>query len=171
MLCRPRWLLPAGLFVAMNAPVPPHFEANRDQFVISTDPARLDVNVIHSFLAERSYWSKGVPLALLERALRHSLCFGVYEDERQVGFARVITDRALSAFLCDVFILESHRGRGLGKWLVSCVMAHPDLQSLRSFTLATEDAHGLYRQFGFKELAEPDKFMQIRRPHAYSTQT
>ena len=146
-----------------------HFEASRDRFVISTDPARLDVNVIHAYLAECSYWAKGIPREIVERSLRHSLCFGVFDGAQQVGLARVITDRATYAYLCDVFILESHRGSGLGKWLVSCVLAHPELQGLRRFTLATADAHELYRPFGFLEPNDPEKFMEIRRPNVYQT--
>jgi GNAT superfamily N-acetyltransferase len=160
--------MPVGLFsLAMNTTT--HFEASRDGFIVSTDPGRLDLNVIHSYLSERSYWAKGIPREIVERSLNHSLCFGVYDDARQVGLARVITDRTTYAYLCDVFILETHRGQGLGKWLVSCVLGHPELQGLRRFTLATLDAHGLYRPFGFKEADEPEKLMEIGRPNAYST--
>ena len=155
----------------MNTTPQAHFELRSDRFVMSTDPERLNVNVVHSYLAQRSYWARGIPREVVERALRHSLCFGIYEGASQVGFARVITDRATYAYLCDVFILESHRRQGLGKWLVRCVLAHPDLQGLRRITLATQDAHELYRPFGFAEPAEPDKLMEMRRPNPYPTQT
>ena len=116
---------------------------------ISTDPAQLDVPLIHQFLSEQSTWAGGMPRALLERAIAHSLCFGMYLDGRQIGFARVVTDRATFANLVDVFVLPGHRGHGYSKRLVAAIVAHPDLQGLRRFTLATGDAHGLYARFGF----------------------
>jgi N-acetylglutamate synthase-like GNAT family acetyltransferase len=128
--------------------------------VISTDRARLDIDVIHGFLSQ-AYWSEGIPRAILERAIRNSLCFGVYVDGAQVGFARVITDRATFAYLADVFIMESHRRRGLSKFLMQVIMAHPDLQGLRRFSLGTRDAHGLYRQFGFEAPRMPERLMEI----------
>lgn len=133
---------------------------------LSTDPARLDLDVIHGFLSG-SYWSAGVPRDVVERALRHSLCFGLYEGGRQVGFGRVITDRATFAYLADVFVLPQHRGQGLSKWLMQCVREHPDLQGLRRFLLGTRDAHGLYRQFGFSAPADPSIWMEIHDPHVY----
>ena len=117
--------------------------------------------VVHGFLST-SYWSPGVAREVVERSIRGSLCFGVYYKEGQVGFARVITDRATFAYLADVFILEDHRGAGLGKLLVESIMAHPELQNLRLWMLATKDAHELYRKYGFTELAEPARFMEIR---------
>jgi N-acetylglutamate synthase-like GNAT family acetyltransferase len=133
---------------------------------ISTDPSRLDLEAIHAYLA-RSYWSPGIPKALVARAIANSLCFGVYRDGAQVGFARVITDRASFAYLADVYVLEAHRGQGVSKRLVAEVLAHPDLQGLRRFLLATADAHGLYAQFGFRELARPGNMMELRTtwPH------
>ena len=128
--------------------------------VISTDPSRLDLEVIHGFLSA-SYWAAGIPRDVVERALSHSLCFGAYERGRQVGFARVISDRATYAYVSDVFVLESHRGRGVGKRLMAAIMAHPDLQDLRRWTLFTRDAHGLYRQYGFGEPRHPDRLMEI----------
>jgi len=141
-------------------------EARRGPYAISTDPARLDVDAIHAYLA-RSYWAPGIPREIVARSLEASLCFGLYHGEAQVGLARVVTDRATYAYLCDVYVLEEHRGRGLGKWLVAEVLAHPALQGLRRFALATRDAHGLYRPFGFAPLANPGNHLEIRRPDIY----
>lgn len=135
-------------------------------YEISTDKARLDLAVIHGYLVQ-SYWSPGIPRAVVARAIEHSLCFGAYCDGAQVGFARVITDAATFAYLADVFVLEAHRGRGVSKQLMRAVRAHPDLQGLRRFMLATRDAHGLYRQFEFEGLAYPERLMEILRPNVY----
>jgi N-acetylglutamate synthase-like GNAT family acetyltransferase len=139
-------------------------------YLVSTDPGRLDLDVIHGFLRE-SYWARGVPRAVVERSLRGSLCFGLFEWERQVGFARVITDGATFAYLADVFVLPSHRGRGLARWLMECVLAHPDLQGLRRFLLFTRDAHWLYARFGFEPLSNPDMAMSIHRPDVYGSES
>jgi GNAT superfamily N-acetyltransferase len=136
-------------------------------YTISTDRTRFDVAAIHAFLA-RSYWSPGIPLPTVERAIAHSLAFGVFDGVEQVGFARVVTDRATFAYLADVYILEEHRGRGLGRRLVETILAHEDLQGLRRFLLATRDAHALYAEFGFKPLAAPDRMMEIHDPHVYA---
>lgn len=136
------------------------YEYQQDQYLISTDPAKLDVEVIHDFLSRSSYWAQNIPRETVVRSLKHSLCFGVYEDARQIGFARVITDRATFAYLADVFIVDDYRGKGLSKWLIRCIMAHPDLQGLRRFNLATHDAHSLYAQYGFKELQHPERHME-----------
>jgi GNAT superfamily N-acetyltransferase len=141
-------------------------EDRRDNFLISTDPSRLDVRAIHAYL-DRSYWAAGIPMDVLERAIRGSLCFGLYDGDRQIGFARTVTDRATFAYLADVYVLESYRGQGLAKWMMRVIMAHPDLQGLRRFALATKDAHGLYAQFGFAPLARPDRQMEIARPDVY----
>ena len=122
--------------------------------------------MIHGYLT-KSYWSSGVPRAIVERAIEGSLCFGVFLQGKQVGFARVVTDKATFAYLADVFILEPHRGKGLSKRLMQFIFAHPDLQELRRFMLATKDAHGLYEQFGFAELSNPAHFMELHRPHVY----
>ena len=135
-------------------------EYHRDGFSVSTDKSRLDVDLVHEFLSKSSYWAKGRSLDVTQKSLEHSLCFGVYDGSRQVGLARVVTDYATFAWLCDVFILESHRGRGLGKWLIECVVACPDLQGLKNFLLATRDAHKLYGRYGgFKSLEKPEKWM------------
>ncbi len=135
----------------------------RGDYVISTDPAKLDLEFIHGFLDRSSYWAQGRPLAVVQKSLAHSLCFGVYAGAEQVGLARVVTDFATFAWVCDVFITEPHRGRGLSKWLIECVVTHPDLQGLKQMLLATRDAHGLYRRYGgFDSLLAPEKWM-IRR--------
>ncbi len=137
----------------------------RGHYRVSTDPKRLDLDVIHGCLS-RSYWAEGIPREIVDRSIRNSLCFGLLDDDRQVGFARVVTDRATYAYLADVFVLESHRGRGLSKWLLECVLAHPDLQGLRRWQLATRDAHGLYARYGFRPV-DPANIMEIRRQDLY----
>ena len=140
-----------------------HENLVREQgYSISTDPARLDVDAIHAFLTT-SYWCAGIPKEIVEKSLRRSLCFGLYYEDRQVGLARVITDESTFAYLCDVYVLEEHRGRGLGHWLMEAVMSHPSLQGLRRYHLVTRDAHSLYRDFGFASLASPEGHMEIRR--------
>lgn len=144
----------------------PGFERSRGRFRISTDPANLDLAAIHAYLT-RSYWADGIPVEVVARSLAGSLCFGLYEDERQIGLARVITDRATYAYLCDVFVLEEFRGQGLGRWLMESVMAHGELAGLRRFSLVTRDAHALYAPLGFTALAQPDRHMEIARPGLY----
>ncbi|MBV8211786.1 MAG: GNAT family N-acetyltransferase [Verrucomicrobia bacterium] len=147
------------------------------EYLISTDPTKLDLDLIHQFLSEHSYWARGIPREVVVRSIANSLCFGVYasgktnpdSDWRQVGFARVATDRATFAYLADVFILPEHRGRGLSKRLMEEIVAHPDLQGLRRWMLATADAHGLYRAYGFTELSQPDSFMQRHNPDVYKS--
>jgi GNAT superfamily N-acetyltransferase len=139
-------------------------EYQRGAYTISTDKARLDVDLIHDFLSHSSYWAQGRPLEVVQRSLARSLCFGVYDGAQQVGFARVVTDCATFAWLCDLFVVESQRGQGLGEWLVECIVAHPELRDLRIFLLATRDAHELYRRHGqFEALQQPDKWM-VRHP-------
>jgi len=147
-------------------------ESNPDNaYEISTDPARLDFTAIHAYLT-RSYWSPGIPLATVEKAARNSLCFGVYERSgAQVGFARVVTDHATFAYLCDVYVLESHRGHGLGKRLMREAMAHPALTGARRIMLATRDAHGLYRQSGFNVAGSAGNLMEVVRPDIYARQS
>jgi GNAT superfamily N-acetyltransferase len=143
-----------------------YLERKKGKYSISTNPKRLDLDAIHGFLS-RSFWAEGIPKKLVATSIRNSLCFGLFHDREQIGFARVVTDRATFAYLCDVYILESNRGKGLSKWLVEAVMAHPDLQGLRRFQLVTRDAHGLYRRFGFRAPKHPDRHMEIFRPGMY----
>ena len=138
-----------------------------DDYQLVTDPARFDIDAIHAFLSQ-TYWSPGIPLATLRRAIAHSLCFGILHGGRQVAFARVVTDRATFAYLCDVYVLEAHRGRGLSQRLLEAIAAHPELQGLRRLLLATRDAHGLYARFGFKPLKSPDRMMEIHDPEVYA---
>ncbi len=140
--------------------------ANRE-YEISTDPARIDLSVVHEFLSQ-SYWSQGVPVEVVQRGIENSICFGIYRGIQQIGFARVITDRATFAYLADVFVLKSHRGLGLSKWLMECITAHPDLQGLRRWMLATRDAPQLYAKYGFTPLAKPDRMMEKHDPEIYS---
>jgi N-acetylglutamate synthase-like GNAT family acetyltransferase len=137
------------------------------RFLISTDRAKLDLDVIHKFLTG-SYWAAGIPRATVARSIENSLCFGVYDDSNQIGFARVISDFATCAYVADVFILERYRERGLGKELMASIMAHPQLQGLRRWSLATRDAHGLYAQFGFTALENPSRLMEIVDWELYS---
>jgi GNAT superfamily N-acetyltransferase len=134
---------------------------------ISTDPADIDLGVVHGYLSRDAYWCPGIPRAVVARAIEHSLCFSALLDGRQVGFARVITDRATFAYLADVFVLPEVRGRGIAKAIVAAALAHPDLQGLRRFMLATSDAHALYAQYGFTAVAKPDRIMERYRPAAY----
>jgi GNAT superfamily N-acetyltransferase len=138
----------------------PPVEWIRNGLSISTDPSRLDRSLIHEFLG-RSYWAAGIPGEVVDRSIEGAMCFGVFDGGSQVGFARVITDRATFAYLADVFVLESHRGRGLATWLMEVIKGHPDLQGLRRWILMTRDAHGLYRKFGFREIADPSRCMEI----------
>ena len=138
-------------------------EIHRNQFTISTDSSRLDMNAVYDFLS-RSYWAKTRPRERTDKAFANSLVFGLYEDNKQIGMGRVVTDFAIVAYLCDVFIHEDFRGHGLGKWLVQSMLEHPDLKHIRRWLLATDDAHGLYQQFGFVPLTEVEKWMQRLRP-------
>ena len=136
------------------------------RYEIDTDRARLDLRVIHGFLVA-SHWARGIPFTLLQRAIAKSLPFGLYKDGRQVGFARVVTDRATFAYLADVFVLDAERGQGLGRWLVEAILAHPGLQGLRRWLLGTRDAHGLYRKSGFTEPSAPFAFLERLDSTAY----
>ncbi len=144
--------------------MPEFLEIQANPYMISTDPSKLDVDAIAGMLS-RSYWARGRTRQNLERALQNSLVFGLYEGIRQIGLARVVTDYGVFGYLCDVFVHEDYRGRGLGKWLVQTVMSHPDLQGLRRWILATQDAHALYRQFGWSALEHPDLIMEILKPN------
>jgi N-acetylglutamate synthase-like GNAT family acetyltransferase len=136
------------------------------EYSITTDKNKMDIDFIHSYLT-RSYWAEGITKEIVSRSIAGSLCFGVFNNDKQVGFARMVTDEATFAYLADVFIDEYHRGKGLSKWLMEVIMAHPGLQGLRRILLATRDAHGLYTQFGFAALTNPDRWMQRHNPDVY----
>lgn len=136
---------------------------------IGTDPAEIDFARVHGYLSRDAYWCKGVPAETLRRAIEHSLCFSAFADGEQIGFARVVTDRGTFAYLCDVFVLPEARGLGVSKAMMQAIDAHPDLQGLRRFILATADAHGLYAQYGFEPLTKPDRFMERYRPDVYQS--
>ena len=142
-----------------NAPLP-------EGYAISNETGLLNIDVVHGFIAQ-SYWAKGIPRELVVRMIQNALCFGVYREGEQVGFARVITDRTTFAYLADVFILPEHRGRGLSKALVAEILQHPDLQGLRRWMLVTADAQGLYQQFGFQVVSAPERHMEIHQPGLY----
>jgi GNAT superfamily N-acetyltransferase len=133
-------------------------------FSISTDRSLLDIDMIYHYLSDESYWSKGIPRERVIASIENSLCFGIYKGDKQVGFARLITDKATFAYLCDVFVLDSYRKLGLSKWLVQTILSQPDLQGLRRWLLATADAHRLYNQFGFLPLTSPERWMGIYTP-------
>ena len=135
-------------------------------YELTSDASRFDVDAIHAFLTA-SYWSPGISRSLVERAIANSVCFGVLCDGQQVGFARVVTDKATFAYLADVYVLEEHRGQGVARRMMAAMLAHPDLQGLRRILLVTRDAHGLYAKFGFTPLAKPDRMMELHRPDAY----
>jgi len=147
--------------------IPTMPDVARDGYVISTDPGRLDRRLIHDFLAHQSYWAGEIPYEVVSRAIDHSLCFGLYDAGGQVGLARVVTDYATFGYLADVFVLPIHRGRGLSRWLMETVVAHPGLQGFRRFMLNTRDAHGLYRQSGFTALRRPEWAMERFDPDVY----
>lgn len=141
-------------------------DARRGELVLSTDPARMDVAVIHGYLT-RSYWAEGIDEPTVRRSIAGSLCVGVFSSERQVAFARVISDRATFAHLADVFVLEGFRGRGLSMWMMEAIFTHPELQGLRRWTLGTRDAHELYRRYGFTALAAPERAMEKHDADVY----
>jgi GNAT superfamily N-acetyltransferase len=145
-----------------------HLSWQKDDFTITTDPAKMDIDIIHGYLS-RSYWAQGVPRATVQKSIEGSLSFAVLYGSRQVGFARVITDKATFGYLSDVFILEEYRGKGLSKWLMEIILGHPELQNFRRFLLSTRDAHGLYRQYGFKDLVSPENWMQVYNPEVYKS--
>ena len=138
----------------------------KDKFYISTEKEKMDIDLIHSFLT-RSYWAEGISKEIVRRSIEGALCFGVFENEKQIGFARMITDRATFAYLADVFIIDEYRGLGLSKWLMEVIMSHPDLQGLRRLMLATRDAHELYKKFGFTPLNNVDRWMHIHHLDVY----
>ena len=141
-------------------------EWRKDEYLISTDPALLNLDMIHVYLNERSYWATGRSRETIQRSIQHSIPFGIYKEKQQIGFARVITDYATFAWIADVFVLEEFRGRGLSKWLMEVMINHPELQGFRRWVLATKDAHELYRKYGFIELLHPERWMERRDPKA-----
>ena len=152
----------------MQKQIPLQVEWQQDGYVISTDAKRIDREMVHRYLSLESYWALNIPREIVDRSLDHSLCFGVFDpDQKMVGFARVVSDYATFANLMDVFILPANRGNGLSKWLLNCILSHPDLQSLRAWTLKTRDAHGLYSQFGFQLAKYPEKMMEKILIHPY----
>jgi GNAT superfamily N-acetyltransferase len=143
------------------------YEWKKGCFQVTTDQSRLDLQMIQAFLACESEWARGIPAPTVNKSIRNSLCFGLFEDGNQIGFARVISDRATIAYLGDVFVLPKHRRRGLATWLMKCVTSHPDLQNLRRWILLTKDAHGLYRKYGFVGLSHPESYMELHDPDVY----
>ena len=143
---------------------------SKDEFCISTDKTKLDVDSIHGFLSTKAYWCLNIPKDTVQKAIQNSRCFGVYQNKKQIGFARVISDFSTIAYLGDVYILEEYRGKGLSKWLIETIMSDPNLQGLRRWILLTADAHGLYRQFGWTNIGEPDKWMTVHDKNVYSKQ-
>jgi GNAT superfamily N-acetyltransferase len=141
-----------------------HHLWSKGDYEISTDPARINAGMVHEFLTN-SYWAKGIPLETVQRSMENSIAFGVYHGQQQVGFARIISDLATFAYLADVFIVPSYRGRGLSRWLMECIVSHPDLQGLRRWMLATQDAHALYAKFGFAPIKSSGPWMEIHRPN------
>ncbi len=139
------------------------WEERRGEYAVTTDPSRVDVDVVHGYLA-RAYWSQGIPREIVERAVPRSLCFTLLEGDRQIGFARVVTDHTTYAYICDVFVLESHQGKGLGTWLMQCVVKYPEIKGLRRCQLVTRDAHELYRRVGFTEISKPERHMELVAP-------
>lgn len=139
---------------------------SENRYQISTDTSQFDVALIHEFLGS-TYWARNIPRDVVERSIKHSLCFGAFVDGQQVGFARVITDYATFGYIADVFVVPAHRGRGVSKLILRAILQHPQLQGLRRLMLATQDAHRLYAQFGFEPLANPERFVTIHKPNAY----
>jgi GNAT superfamily N-acetyltransferase len=139
----------------------------RPPYFIYTDPDKADAEAIFQYLSKESYWAENIPFETVVKSVRNSLCFSLYANEKQIGLARVITDKTTFAYLCDVYVLPEFRGQGLSKWLMECVQSHPDLQNLRRFMLATKDAHSLYAQFGFKPTAAPERLMEIVNREVY----
>ena len=146
-----------------------YFEIENEKYLISTDPLLMQVEIVHNYLSQQSYWAKNIPLHTVEMAIKNSLCFGVYINQKQIGFARLITDKATFAYLADVFILEEYRGKGLSKYLMKCIHEHPELQDLRRWVLGTKDAHSLYEKFGWVKFSEEQlhRFMHLHNPDVY----
>jgi GNAT superfamily N-acetyltransferase len=142
------------------------YEWHQGEYTVSTDPQRLDLETIHGFLS-KAYWAVGIPMELVKRSIDHSVPFGIYHQGRLIGFGRVITDRATFGYVGDVFVLQEHRGQGLSKWLVECMLAHAELQGFRRWILLTRDAQGLYKKFGFTTPPNPERYMELWKPDIY----
>ena len=139
----------------------------KDDYCISTNREKLDVNAIHNFLSTQSYWCQNIPVETVIKSIDNSLNFGLYYEDQQIGFARIISDFSTMAYLADVYVLPEHRGKGLSKWMMQIIMSHPELHGLRRWMLLTADAHGLYKQFGWKEIANPDRYMELHNKNIY----
>lgn len=146
-----------------------YFTQTKGDFLISTDPALIDIDIVHHYLSKESYWAENIPKSIVEKAIQNSLCFGVYYQKSQIGFARIMTDKATFAYLADVFILPSEQSKGLGKWLMQVIHQHPELQGLRRWLLTTKDAHGLYKHFGWQPITDDlrNRLMTINKPNIY----
>lgn len=139
----------------------------KDEYCISTEKSKLDLNAIHNFLSTQSYWCLNIPFEKVKKSIENSLNFGLYFKDQQIGFARIISDFSTMAYLGDVYVLPEHRGKGLSKWMMQVIMSHPELQGLRRWMLLTADAHGLYKQFGWAQVANPDRYMEIHNKNVY----
>jgi GNAT superfamily N-acetyltransferase len=143
------------------------YEIQKDDYLVSDDKQKIDLTFVHEYLSKESYWAQNIPVDVVKRSIENSISYGVYHSGKQVGFARVVTDKATFAYLADVFIIESYRGKGLSRMLLECIHAHPDVQGLRRWMLGTRDAHGLYTKFGWSPIPYPDRFMQLHFPDVY----
>ena len=139
----------------------------KDDYCISTDKSKLDLIAMHNFLSTQTYWCLNIPFERVKKASENSLNFGLYYNNKQIGYARIVSDFSTVAYLADVYVLPEHRGKGLSKWMMNTIMTHPELQGLRRWMLLTADAHGLYKQFGWKEIANPDRYMEIHNKDIY----
>jgi GNAT superfamily N-acetyltransferase len=144
------------------------FEEKNDNYLISTDKDKLDVELIYNYLTNDSYWAKGISFDTVKKSIDNAVCFGLYENDKQIGFTRVVTDMATFGYIGDVFVLEQHRGKGLSKWMMECVLKHPQLQGFRRWILLTRDAQGLYKQFGFVQFHAPERCMELWDPEVYT---
>lgn len=146
-----------------------HVKAEKGEYLLSTDKSKLDLKMIHEFLSTESHWAKNIPYERVKKSIENSLCFGLYHNDKQIGFARVISDYSTIAYLGDLFILKDHRGKGLSRWMLEVIMNHPDLTGLRRWILVTKDAHDVYQQYGWAMVARPENWMEIHDPDAYSS--
>jgi len=143
------------------------FEEKKDNYFLSTEKSKLDIKFIHDFLCNKSYWAKGILLETVKTAIENSLCYGIYINGKQVGFARVVSDKSTFGYIGDVFVVDEHRGKGLSKWLMECIMKHPELQGFRRWIILTRDAHSLYQKFGFTPVKKPQNYIENHSPEVY----